>query len=130
MAGCTDPPDPPPLHRAASTAPYVEWQDPAAPVTRPVALVVDTPGGPIDRLVADPDVTTFLNDQFHPVWAASSPYAPTGSVRFFTPAGCPLGEALRPTDPAALIAAANAVIVRPEARSGHAPHLDLDCAAR
>jgi len=107
----------------------VEWRDPAQAVTRPVALVVDAPGGPLDRLVADPDVTTFLNDRFHPVWAASSPYAPVGTVRFYTPRGCSLGDPVQPKNAAELIAAANAVIVRPEAREGQSPRLDLSCGA-
>ena len=34
------------------------------PTGRIVALIIDRPGGPLDQLIADPDVSTFLNDRF------------------------------------------------------------------
>ena len=127
--GCSDPPSPPPVRSdAASTAPWVEWKADDAPVTRPIVLIVDTPGGALDRIVADPDVTTFLNDQFHPVFRTAWPGQPAGTVAFLTAGGCPLGPAVRPTDPADFIRIANAVIVRPEARDGRADHLSFRCA--
>ena len=109
---------------------YVEWRHDEDPVDRPVALFVDSPGGPVDRIAADPDVTTFLNDRFHPVFRAHSDGLPEGSVSFYTPEGCPLTSAARPTSPAAWIELANSVIVRPEARTGHSDALRLTCAAR
>ncbi len=126
--GCSDPPSPPPVRTdAASTAPWVEWKADDAPVTRPIALIVDTPGGALDRIVADPDVTTFLNDQFHPVFRAAWPGQPTGTVAFLTPRGCALGPTERPASTADFIRIANAVIVRPEARDGRADRLSLTC---
>lgn len=108
----------------------MEWVPEGIPTSRPIALVVDVPGGPLDRVVADPDVTTFLNDQFHPVFRTEVEGQPPGTVRFLTPLGCPLGPPERPASPAAFITLANAVIVRPEARAGHRDHLSLTCEAR
>jgi hypothetical protein len=114
---CSDPPSPPPVPRAnASTAPWVEWRAADAPVRGPVALVVDVPGGPMDRLVADLDVTTFLNDQFHPLFRAAYPGQPAGTVRFYDGCGCPLTPPLTPSTPAAFISLANEVVVRTESR--------------
>ena len=86
----------------------------------PVVVVKDQPGGPLDRLVADPDVTTFFNDRFHPIFEAALP-GDAPELRFFDGCGCPLSPALHPGDAAAVIDAANAVIVREDARSceGH-----------
>jgi len=66
----------------------------------------------MDRLVADTDVTTFLNDRFHGLFEAPGPGRPEGTVRFYDGCGCPLTEPLRPDSPAGFIAVANAVIVR------------------
>ncbi|MDP2311204.1 MAG: hypothetical protein Q8P18_34605 [Pseudomonadota bacterium] len=122
MSACQDPPSPAPLPSSTgSTAPWVEWRAADAAVRGPVALVIDRPGGPLDRLVADPDVTTFLNDRFHPLFRVESPLdtgaggQPVGTVRFYDGCGCPLTPPLRPETPAAFIAAANEVIVRAEA---------------
>jgi hypothetical protein len=106
----------------------VIWQAPEAPVDKPVALFVDVPGGPMDRLAADPDVATFLNDRFHPVFLTSSDAQPTGTVAFYAPGGCPLTPPASPADAPAWIALANEVIQRDEARSGHADRLQLRCA--
>lgn len=35
-------------------------------MVRPMAILVDQPGGPLDALAGHPDVATFLNDRFHP----------------------------------------------------------------
>lgn len=78
-------PGPPDLPRW-STAPYVIWTGPSAPSTLPLAVFVDQPGGPLDQIAADIDVTTFLNDRFHP-W-------------FLTPEAAP---GLVPSPPAALL---------------------------
>ncbi|MFZ5477137.1 MAG: hypothetical protein ACOZNI_10215 [Myxococcota bacterium] len=128
MFGCGSPPDPPPVaHGAASTAPYVQWRRDREPVAAPVVVFVDTPGGPMDRIAADPDVTTFLNDRFHPVFRTALDGQAVGTVRFFDGCGCALGESLAPATPAAFIEAANAVIVLPEARRCTSPHLRWEC---
>lgn len=131
LCACTDPPDPPRLNTGSpSTAPWVEWKKDADPVDRPVALVVDVPGGAMDRVVADPDVTTFLNDRFHPIFHVPAQGGqPPGTVRFYTPAGCPLTGAEMPDTPARFVDLANSVIVRPESRVGHAEALTLTCAS-
>ncbi|MDP2312124.1 MAG: hypothetical protein Q8P41_04405 [Pseudomonadota bacterium] len=116
IGACADPPTPPPIPSSSgSSAPWVEWRAPDGPVRGPVALVVDRPGGPIDRLVADPDVTTFLNDRFHPLFQTTSASQPVGTVRFYDGCGCPLSPPLTPASPAELIERANEVIVRPDA---------------
>ena len=113
----------PPAHHSASSAPWVEWRDDADPVDRPVALVVDEPGGPLDRICADPDVTTFLNDRFHPIFHVGSP----PSLSFLTADGCALAGPTNPADATAFIALANEAVVRTEARGRSAPHLTLTC---
>ncbi len=128
--GCSDPPDPPSVRTTAlSTAPWVEWKSDADLVRKPIALVVDDPGGPLDRVVADPDVTTFLNDRFHPLFRSAYAGHPAGTVLFLTPRGCPMGEPVRPRDPADFIRLANDVIIRPDAREGPAAPLSLICTA-
>lgn len=119
---CSDPPSPAPVASpSGSTAPWVEWRAADAPVRGPVVVVVDEPGGPMDRLVADPDVTTFLNDRFHPLFRrtfqAEGVAQPTGTLRFYDGCARPLTTALTPDSPDAFIAAANDVIVRDEARA-------------
>src|SRR5204862_5947019 len=65
---CHDPPTPPPTQGPDdlprwSLAPHVSWAGLDAPATRPLAVFVDDPGGPLDQIAADADVTTFLNDR-------------------------------------------------------------------
>jgi hypothetical protein len=67
----------------------------------------------MDRVVADADVTTFLNDRFHALFEAPEPGRPEGTVRFYDGCGCPLTDALRPASAEAFIAVANEVIVLP-----------------
>jgi hypothetical protein len=123
LSACADPPDPPPATPTASAARWMEWRDASALVDRPIVVVVDVPGGPADRVVADGDVTTFFNDRFHPVLVSSLASQPVGTVRFYDACGCPLTDPIRPATPQALIAAANAVIVLPQAhRCTDAPH--------
>ncbi len=109
---CSDPPEPP---RAAPSSPsharHVQWRDTADAVTSPIARVVDRPGGRLDAIVADPDVTTFLNDRFHPVFEVGQP----ASVTFTDACGEPLLPPASPEDAAAFIALANVVVQRPAA---------------
>ncbi|MFN7145006.1 MAG: hypothetical protein ACK4YP_14615 [Myxococcota bacterium] len=117
IGACTDPPAPllPPSTNG-STAPWVEWRAPDAPVRGPVVLVVDRPGGPMDQLVADPDVATFLNDRFHPMFERASAYQPEGTLQFLDGCGCALSAPIAPASPAAFIEAANTIVVRTDAR--------------
>ena len=130
MAACSDPPDPPPAaHQSASQARWVAWADERAPVNRVVVLFVDTPGGRLDLLADHSDVATFLNDRFHPVFRiASSGKEP--SIQFFTADGCPITEPLAPSDAAAFIEVANAVVTRPEAWGHTATFFSLACPRR
>lgn len=111
-----------------STAPWVEWKTSDVRVRGPVVIVVDRPGGPMDLLAGDPDVTTFFNDRFHPMFLQESEHQPTGTVRFYDGCGCPLTNTERPTSPEALIAIANDVIVRPDARRCEGTPFSYTCA--
>lgn len=99
-----------------------------APVHGPVVIVVDRPGGHMDQLVADPDVTTFFNDRFHPLFLQESAHQSVGTIRFFDGCGCPLTDETRPTSPVQLIALANEVIVRPAARRCEGTRFSFACA--
>jgi hypothetical protein len=105
----------------------VEWRSPADPVRGPVVLVIDRPGGPMDRLVADPDVTTFLNDRFHAVFRTPLPGEPAGTLQFLDGCACPLSAPLAPATAAEFIATANALIVRPEAHACPGNRLPARC---
>ncbi len=125
--GCSDPPSPPPLARAnGSLAPHVEWAREDAPVSRPVALFVDTPGGPLDTIASNSDVATFLNDRFHPVFRrAAAGAAPT--LHFYSADGCLLAGPLAPTSPESFIALANEVVQKPDAVGHSATFFSLAC---
>ena len=118
LASCSDPPPPPPVADPAgvprwSTAPYVRWAGPRDPSTGPLAVFVDHPGGPLDRIAADPDVTTFLNDRFVPWFltpSAAEGLPPAPAALWLDPRGCVLAGPLRPASPDAWIATANAVL--------------------
>lgn len=85
-----------------------EWSE------RPVVVVVDRAGGPLDQLAADPDLATFLNDRFQ-AWfispEAAPPPLPRRGVVFTTPEGCRLAGPLEPASADAWIAAANEVLL-------------------
>ena len=133
LGGCSDPPDPPPAPSPSgiprfSTAAYVRWAGPGDPVSRPLAVFVDVPGGDLDQLVADPDVTTFLNDRFHawfltPEAAEGLPTAP--AAWFVDGEGCLLGGPERPAGPASWIAAANTAVAAPPEDRHPAPRLSF-----
>lgn len=126
LVACSDPASPKPLPGPTdlprwSEAPYVEWVGPSTPVTRPLAVFVDQPGGPLDLIAADIDVTTFLNDRFHPWFLradqvdgpADEPYAFLLDAR-----GCLRAPPFRPATPEAWIETANAALL---AMSASAP---------
>ena len=121
LVGCSDPPTPPPtaapdgLPRWSSST-HVAWTGATAPEDpgRLLAVVVDARGGPQDRLAGDPDVTTFLNDRFHPLFldaAAVDGIRPIPALLFVDHDGCLVGGVQQPTDPAAWIARANEVLL-------------------
>ena len=120
LTACSDPP-PPPLPTvsaelpAVSEAVRVHWFSLEATVHRPIALFVDTPGGPMDRVASDADVTTFLNDRFHPILVtpeqAPDLARPNGAVWFINAEGCLLVEELSVEDPLAWIQHANKAVL-------------------
>lgn len=130
LVACSDPPDPSPAAPTASIAKWVEWRADDAPVERPVVVFVDEPGGSVDRIAANADVTTFLNDRFHPRFHTTDAQQPVGTVQFLSADGCALTPPLTPSSPDDFIAAANAVVVRDEAVKRTAPRFTRSCADR
>ncbi|MCK6506569.1 hypothetical protein L6R53_24875 [Myxococcota bacterium] len=117
LVGCRDPAAPPALPGPAdlprwSTAPWVRWAGLDEPLRGPLLVVVDAPGGPMDRLLADPDVTTFVNDRFTPLFLipSAAPTLPHPSVQVLDAGGCWLLPPQAPADPAAMVAALNGVM--------------------
>jgi hypothetical protein len=111
----------------------VEWRSTVGPVDRPIARVVDVPGGPLDTIVADPDVTTFLNDRFYALFRLpgihpEEPVALAATVQFFRPDGCALTEPLQVGSPRELIDVCNAIVVRDDLSPRSSPGLTLRCA--
>ena len=127
-AGCSDPPPPPPVPGPTylprwSVAPYVAWTGPSAPVRLPLAVFIDSPGGPLDAIAANLDVTTFLNDRFHP-WFLTPGAAPglteaTPAALILDETGCVLVAPFLPDGPDAWIEAANQALR--EQREGKHP---------
>lgn len=108
FVACSDPPDPPPVSASELTlASHVEWREGPSTAERPIVVVIDQRGGPVDRLVAHPDVTTFLNDRFHPVLQPG----PDATLAFYTATGCALTGPLSLTEPAEFIAIANSLLL-------------------
>ena len=114
------------VNNNGSLAPHVEWAREGTPVSRPVALFVDRPGGPLDTLASNSDVATFLNDRFHPLFRVA-PEGEAPSLNFYSADGCLLAGPLRPTDPAAFIADANKVVQMPDASGHSATFFSLAC---
>lgn len=117
LSACRDPADPPTLPGPTdlprwSTAPWVRWAGPSEPLRGPLLVVVDAPGGPLDRLLADPDVTTFVNDRFTPLFLVPSaaPALPSPSLQVLDARGCWLLPPQSPSDPAALVELLNGVM--------------------
>lgn len=127
---CHDPPTPPPTHGPDdlprwSKAPHVRWAGLAdarttSPDMRPLAVFVDDPGGPLDRIAADPDVTTFLNDRFTPVFLVPERSPLARGVSFLDRDGCLLLGPVAPASPAEFVALANDLQVK-RAAGGIAP---------
>ena len=117
LVACSDPPEPPPAAPPPdlprwSQALHVRWAGPTTALAGPLAVVVDVPGGPLDRIVADPDVTTFLNDRFTPLFLVpqAAPELPAPSLQVLDAQGCWLLTPQLPADTAAFIAAGNTVM--------------------
>jgi hypothetical protein len=85
----------------------VHWAGLGDADTRPLAVFVDDPGGPLDRIAADPDVTTFLNDRFTPVFLVPERSPLTRGVTFLDRDGCLLLGPAVPTSPAGFVQLAN-----------------------
>lgn len=118
LFGCAAPPEPPAaVSGSMSAATHVEWRSPDARVEAPIAEIADAPGGALDRVVADPDVTTFLNDRFHPRFLVRAAHRrEPATVTFRDACGCVVLGPVSPTTPAAFIDAANTVMLDPRAR--------------
>jgi hypothetical protein len=113
-AGCQPPAN-------VSPTSYVEWRSIQDPVDRPIAVfVVDGDVG-IDRIARDWDVTTFLNDRFHPLRVAAFGAQPAGTAAFYSADGCLLYGPFVPATGSAWIRAANEVILLPAASGRSAP---------
>ena len=110
----------PPAQEPASS--FVEWRSVQAPVARPIAVFVGPVDGPMDRVARDWDVTTFLNDRFHPLLVTAFGEQPPGSAAFYTADGCLLYGPFTPATGSAWIVAANQVIVLPAASGRSADH--------
>ncbi|MSP54952.1 MAG: hypothetical protein EXR69_05010 [Myxococcales bacterium] len=109
MSGCAAPP-----HEDVGGS-HVEWRRVEQLTDRPLAVFVDQPGGRLDLLARDPDVTTFLNDRFHPLLLPQFGAQPHGTVGVYTADGCELVEAFSPSTPGEFIAQANIAIQMPGA---------------
>ena len=128
LGGCSDPPDPEPAAAPIgipqwSTAPYVQWTGPDDPITRPLAVLIDQPGGPLDQIAADPDVTSFLNDRFHPwfIIPEQVQHLSAGQALFLNPEGCVLSAISSPQSPLDWIDSANSALLENEQPSRKQP---------
>lgn len=105
---------PPPDLPSWSEAPYVRWSSLGATGER--FVIIDVAGGPIERALADPDVTTALNDRFAPLFL--HPRArPALTERLGYPSataldgdGCVRAHATEVADAAALLDVINAAL--------------------
>lgn len=66
-------------------------------------------------LARDPDVTTFLNDRFHPLLVSQFGAQPRGTVAIYSADGCLMIEAFVPGAPSGFITRANVAIQMPAA---------------
>jgi len=108
-------PDPTGISRW-STAPFVEWSGPTTELSRPLAVLVEVGGGPLDLIAADSDVTTFLNDGFHP-WFVSPEAVEgitTGITLFLDLEGCLLIPAAKVHSAKEWLDLANSALVAQE----------------
>lgn len=88
------------------------------------AVIVDTPGGELDRLLSDPDVATVLNDRFAPIFLhptsvpAFTARVGWPSLTVLDPDGCLRLHSDAPPDAAALVERINEALRRREAGTG------------
>jgi len=117
--GCSDPPNPPPLPGPPdmphwSSAPHVVWSGPGSWSDRPGVIVVERTGGPLDLLLHEADLATFLNDRFQ-AWFltpdAAPPPLPSHGVVFVSASGCILRPAVVPQTATNWVELANEVLV-------------------
>ena len=114
LLSCSDPavpnpvPDPEGIPRW-STSIHIHWSNPADPPTRPLAIFIGDPGGPIDQIVTNSDVTTFLNDRFDPWFIIPDMVQgiDAETALFLDLDGCSLGSAISPVGPSQWIGYAN-----------------------
>jgi hypothetical protein len=102
----------------------VSWSGVTDPGNRPLAVFVDDPGGPLDRIAADADVTTFLNDRFTPIFLIPERAPLARGVSFLDREGCVLLGPIAPPSPAAFIEIANDLQVRLAAGAVSPVHVD------
>jgi hypothetical protein len=126
---CHDPPTPPPTQGPDdlprwSLAPHVSWSGLTHTAARPLAVFVDDPGGPLDRIAADADVTTFLNDRFTPIFLIPERAPLARGVSFLDGDGCVLLGPIAPATPEAFIDIANDLQVRLAAGVVSPVHVD------
>lgn len=108
------------------------WSGPGAASPYPLAVFMDAPGGPLDRIAADPEVSTFLNDRFQPFFlvpeAAPGLVDATPAALFLDRRGCVLDGPFQPQRPEEWIARGNAVLLALSAgKLGHGglPQVDF-----
>ena len=81
-----------------------------AQASRPIALFIEEPGGPLDQAAHDADVATFLNDRFHAVFLTPAYSGQARGMWFVSPQGCLLLGPVLPVDATAWSQAANAAV--------------------
>ena len=106
-----------------SHARWVGWRALDQAVAAPIAWFSGAPGGSVDQIAMDRDVTTFLNDRFSPVFEVGE----AETVQFLTADGCAFGLPLPLRSAEAFIDAANLVIVADEARGRQGSSPRRDC---
>lgn len=91
-----------------STSDYINWKGPNDTVNLPIALLIDTPGGSIDSIAAHFDVTSFLNDRFHPIFLHKKFFPGAQSALILiSPEGITLGGPVQPPNAEAWIQLGN-----------------------
>lgn len=114
LIGCSDPAEPPPTKPPPdlprwSTAKHVIWSGLSEASAHPLAVFVGPPGGKLDQITADADVTTFLNDRFQAFFFIPERAPLPDGASFLDRNGCLLAGPTQPQTPATWIALANDV---------------------